>query len=126
MKILMAVLIMALVDSVSCILISKGMKQLGEISTLQPRQLLNVGRRMVKNKLIAIGFLMQASTFFMFITLLSRVNLSLVVPMAAIGYVFSLLGAKIFLNERVTKERWLGTLIIGAGVAMVLLNSGTH
>ena len=123
MKILI-VIIMALIDSASCLLTSKGMKQVGEISTLHPRKLLGVGHRMVKNRLLVLGFVLQASTFFMFLTVLSWANLSLVVPMAAIGYVISLLGAKFFLKEPVSKERWLGTALIGAGVAMVLLNSG--
>jgi transporter family protein len=124
MKLLIVIMVMALVDSASCLLTSKGMKQVGEISTLHPRKLLGVGRRMVKNRLLVLGFVLQASTFFMFLTVLSWADLSFVVPMAAIGYVISLLGAKFFLKEQVSKERWLGTLLIGAGVVMVLLNEG--
>lgn len=124
MKILIVIILMTLVDTASCLLTSKGMKQIGEISTLHPRKLLNVGRRMVRNRLLVLGFLLQASTFFMFVTVLSWANLSLVVPLAAIGYVLSLLGAKFILKENVTKERWIGTFLIGAGVVMVLVNSG--
>lgn len=124
MKLLIVIMVMALVDSASCLLTSKGMKQVGEISTLHPRKLLGVGRRMVKNRLLVLGFVLQASTFFMFLTVLSWADLSFVVPMAAIGYVISLLGAKFFLKEQVSKERWLGTLLIGTGVVMVLLNEG--
>ena len=124
MKILIAIMLMVLVDSTGTLLIARGMKQVGEISTLQPRRLLKFARRMVKNPLLWIGFLFQASTFFIFLTLLSWANLSLVIPLGALGYVVNILGAQLFLNEKVTKERWIGTLFICAGVALVSLNSG--
>ncbi len=124
MKIWIAVIILVLVDSTGTLLIAQGMKQVGEISTLQPRKLLNFARRMVKNKLLWIGFLFQASTFFLFLTVLSWANLSLVIPLCSLGYVVNILGAQFLLKEKVTKERWIGTLFICAGVALVSLNSG--
>jgi len=118
--------VLVLVDSLGTLLIARGMKQVGEISTLQPRKLLGIARRLVKNHLLWIGFLFQASTFFLFLTLLSWANLSLVIPMASLGYVVNILGAQFFLKEKVTKERWLGTLLICAGVALVSFNSGAN
>lgn len=126
MKIWIAIIVLVLVDSIGTLLIARGMKQVGEISTLQPRKLLKIARRLVKNHLLWIGFLFQASTFFLFLTLLSWANLSLVIPMASLGYVVNILGAQFFLKEKVTKERWLGTLLICAGVALVSFNSGAN
>jgi len=126
MKIWIAIIVLVLVDSLGTLLIARGMKQVGEISTLQPRKLLGIARRLVKNHLLWIGFLFQASTFFLFLTLLSWANLSLVIPMASLGYVVNILGAQFFLKEKVTKERWLGTLLICAGVALVSFNSGAN
>lgn len=126
MKIWIAIIVLVLVDSIGTLLIARGMKQVGEISTLQPRKLLEIARRLVKNHLLWIGFLFQASTFFLFLTLLSWANLSLVIPMASLGYVVNILGAQFFLKEKVTKERWLGTLLICAGVALVSFNSGAN
>lgn len=122
MRIWIAIIVLVLVDSIGTLLIAQGMKQIGEISTLQPRKLLKICRRIVTNDLLLLGFVFQVSTFFLFLTLLSWANLSLVIPMAASGYVFNILGAQFFLKERVTKERWIGTVLICIGVALVSMN----
>jgi drug/metabolite transporter (DMT)-like permease len=126
MKIWIAIIVLVLVDSIGTLLIAQGMKQVGEISSLQPRRLLRMGRRIVTNRFLWLGFVFQTSTFFLFLTLLSWANVSLVIPMAASGYVINILGAQFLLKERVTKERWIGTLLICVGVALVSLNSGAQ
>lgn len=126
-RIWLAVILMVLVDSSGALCISKGMKQVGEISTLQPRKLWGIVlHRILPNHMLWLGFLLQASTFFLFLTLLSWANLSVVVPMAAIGYLVSILGAKLFLKENITKERWIGTLFICVGVILVSLHSNAR
>ncbi len=52
-------------------------------------------------------------------TLLSWADLSFVLPVTAIGYVLSALFGFAFLGETVSHKRWLGTLLIVAGVALV-------
>ena len=122
MKISIAIILLVLMDSTSNLLIAKGMKQVGEISTTQPQKLLRIVRKLAKSPSIWLGFLFQACTFFLLLTLLSWANLSLVIPLASSGYVVNMLGARFLLKEKVAKERWLGTLLIGAGVALVSLN----
>jgi ceramide glucosyltransferase len=60
-------------------------------------------------------------SFFSFLAVLSWANLSFVVPATAIVYVVTVLGAKIFLDEKVDRLRWGGTLLICFGVALVCL-----
>ena len=78
-------------------------------------------RGWVANSVLASGILCMAVSFFLFAALLSRADLSLVLPMTALGYVVNVLGARCFLKESVTPARWLGTLFIGTGVALVCL-----
>jgi drug/metabolite transporter (DMT)-like permease len=52
-------------------------------------------------------------------TLLSWADLSFVLPVTAVGYVLSALFGWLFLNETVSTTRWIGTLFIFAGVALV-------
>jgi drug/metabolite transporter (DMT)-like permease len=52
-------------------------------------------------------------------TLLSWADLSFVLPVTAVGYVLSALFGFLFLGETVSAQRWLGTLLIFAGVALV-------
>ncbi len=51
--------------------------------------------------------------------LLSWADLSYVLPITAFGYVASALLGKAFLGEHVTPQRWMGTLLIVAGIALV-------
>lgn len=52
-------------------------------------------------------------------TLLSWADLSFVLPVTAVGYVLSAVFGWLFLQETVSNTRWLGTLFIFAGVALV-------
>ncbi|GAC1482724.1 MAG: EamA family transporter [Chamaesiphon sp.] len=122
MKIWIAMIALMLLDSAGNLLMAKGMKDVGEISTLNPRKLLKLGRSAVKNPFVWVGFLAQVGTFFMFLTVLSWADLSLVIPMGALSYLVNILGAQVFLKEKVTKERWMGTLFIFAGVILVSLD----
>ena len=121
MKIWLAILAMTLVDSSGSLFYSKGMKQMGEISTLRPQKLLQIPLYAFQNPLLLIGFLLEIVNFFLFLSLLSWADLSLVIPMTAISYLFSLVGAKFWLKENVTAERWIGTVLVCAGVAIVSL-----
>jgi uncharacterized membrane protein len=51
--------------------------------------------------------------------LLSWADLSYVLPITAIGYVLTALMGKVFLLEHISWQRWSGTLLIVAGVALV-------
>ncbi|MEZ5355484.1 MAG: DMT family transporter [Bryobacteraceae bacterium] len=51
--------------------------------------------------------------------LLSWADLSFVLPVTSIGYVLNALIGRFFLNETITPERWLGTVLIVAGSILV-------
>jgi drug/metabolite transporter (DMT)-like permease len=52
---------------------------------------------------------------------LSLENVSLVVPVTALSYAAGALGGKFFLGEQVSRRRWMGVLIVCAGVALVIM-----
>jgi drug/metabolite transporter (DMT)-like permease len=52
-------------------------------------------------------------------TLLSWADLSFVLPVTAIGYVLSAVTGKYVFDEQISWQRWMGTLLIVAGVALV-------
>ncbi len=68
-----------------------------------------------------LGILCMAVSFFLFLALLSGEDLSFVLPATALAYVMSVLGAMYILKETVSASRWIGTLIICAGVALITL-----
>jgi ceramide glucosyltransferase len=97
---------------------AKGMRQVGDVS-FRPRALLKTAGRMIRNPYLLAGVVCLAISFFSFISLLSYADLSFVVPLTAVGYITNTLGARFFLKERVSKERWLGTLMVAFGVALI-------
>ncbi len=51
--------------------------------------------------------------------LLSLADLSFVLPVTAVGYVLAAFLGKVVLHETVTRERWLGTVLIFVGAVLV-------
>lgn len=106
-------------DSIGNIFVSAGMKQLGEFHPLPlktlPRRLL----RVLSNFQISCGIFSTVVGFFLFISLLSWENLSLVYPSTSLTYVVSLFGARFILRENISRARLLGTVLVCLGVALV-------
>jgi len=117
--ILIAVIVLA--DSAGDVFLTKGMKQVNEITTLNPRILLTMAKRVITNKNFLYAIFFFAITFFSFLTVLSWADLSLVFPATSLVYVVSTLGAKFILKETVTFQRWAGILLVCLGVALVSL-----
>jgi drug/metabolite transporter (DMT)-like permease len=57
--------------------------------------------------------------FITWLFVLSLAPLSLVFPAASLSYVGVVLGGRLVLGETVSRRRWLGTLVITAGVMLV-------
>ncbi len=109
-------------SSLGEILAAKGMRQVGDVS-FRLRALLRSFGRMIRNPYLLAGVVSLAASFFSFISLLSYADLSFVVPLTAIGYITNTVGARFFLKERISKERWGGTLLVAFGVAVISLDS---
>ncbi len=108
-------------SSLGEILSAKGMQQVGDVS-LRPRALLGAIWRMIRNPYLIGGVACMAVSFFSFISLLSYADLSFVVPLTAVSYITNTLGARFFLGERISRERWMGTLLVAFGVALVSIS----
>ena len=121
MKTACLIALIVLADSVGDVLLTRGMKQVGEISTIHPIALLAVGRKVITNRSFLCGLFFLAITFFSFLIVLSWADLSLVFPAKALVYVASTVGAKFILGETVTSQRWAGISLVCVGVALISL-----
>lgn len=92
-----------------------GMKQVPERMSLDPALYL---RAMIE-PFVALGIAALILALLTRMALLSLADLSFVLPVTAIGYVIAVFLGKVFLHETVTRQRWLGTLLIFAGAALV-------
>jgi len=108
-------------SSLGEILSAKGMQQVGDVS-FRPRKLIGAILRMIRNPYLIAAVCCMAASFFSFIGLLSYADLSFVVPLTAVSYITNTLGARFFLGERISKERWMGTLLVAFGVSLVSLS----
>ena len=101
--------------SVGDALLSRGMKDVGSIS------LNNLGTVIlsVMNPWVALGILFLLVFFAAYTTALSWADLTFVLPATSIGYVVLTLIAKFYLHEQVSVMRWLGIVLISAGVGFV-------
>ena len=92
-----------------------GMKQVPEKMSLDPALYL----RAMLNPFVALGIAALILALLTRMALLSLADLSFVLPVTAVGYVIAVFLGKVFLHEIVSHQRWLGTLLIFAGAALV-------
>lgn len=96
-------------------LLSRGMKDVGSISLSQlPHVILAI-----LNPWVGLGIVFLLGFFAAYMTALSWADLTYVLPATSLGYVLLALIAKFMLHENVTPTRWLGILLISAGVGIV-------
>ena len=105
------------------VLITKGMKELGEISTLNARRLLGVFVSAITNRYFLMGVFCMAVSYFSFLGALRLADLSLVLPATSISFVIATLGARFFLKETISPVRWAGILLVCIGVALISIPS---
>jgi uncharacterized membrane protein len=105
----------AVFGSVGDSLLSRGMKEVGNISIHNLRAVFLA----LRDPWIVSGILLLFAFFAAYMTALSWADLTYVLPATSIGYVLLALIAKFILHEQVTPGRWLGILLITAGVGFV-------
>lgn len=92
-----------------------GMRQVPERMSANPMAYLGA----MLEPFVAAGIVALILAVLTRLALLSLADLSFVLPVTAIGYVIAVVVGKIFLHETVTGQRWLGTVLIFAGAALV-------
>jgi drug/metabolite transporter (DMT)-like permease len=95
------------------------MKATGEPERLRPRELFDFLRRAMRNGWFWAGVPLMALSFYALLVLLSWRPISFVIPASALSYVVGTLGAKYILREDVSPARWIGVVLVCAGVALV-------
>ena len=75
--------------------------------------------RTVSNPWVLLGVALQAAFFFIYMALLSREDVSKILPLTTLNYIIVALLAQVFLAEPVTVTRWTGIGFIVLGVILV-------
>ncbi|MDE1162212.1 MAG: EamA family transporter [Acidobacteriaceae bacterium] len=102
-------------------LIAAAMRTLGDLDDIRAVSgLPGAIKAVLSSPLFVIGALCMALNFFALLFTLSIVNLSLAAPAtASLTYIGNAIAAKLFLGENVDRRRWLATMFVAMGVALI-------
>ena len=95
--------------------LSRGMKTMGPVSLAHPGELIHS----IFSPWVAAGIVLLIGFFASYLSALSWADLTYVLPASSLGYVIMALLARFWLHEHVPATRWLGVLLITAGVGFV-------
>lgn len=98
---------------------SQTMKGVGELKVHNLRDLVSVAGRVLSVPKFWLAVSCMATFFFIWTSILSYADLTFVLPLTAATYILNAFLAPALLNEVVTPVRWVGVLLISAGVALV-------
>lgn len=118
MTMLFIVLLVVLTGAFGELAITHAMKRIGELHQFSPAAIFRfIAKAMLQGWLWA-GISLLAVSFFGFLTMLSWYPVSFVVPATSTAYVVGPLGAKFFLREKLSLQRWAGIGLIFLGVGL--------
>jgi drug/metabolite transporter (DMT)-like permease len=106
-------------EAVGVVFLSKGLKQIGEISQVSAAEIGRLIGRGVTNPNILLGVFFEACFFGGLLLLMSRSDVSFIWPLTSLGFVLTTLAAKYVLHEEVPLTRWAGVFLIVAGAALI-------
>ena len=119
LKTFLLVVVAVVLGGTGHVMLAKGMKPVGDLTEAPSGRLGAMVARVLSSQWIIVGVALQAMFFLMYVTLLSRADVSQLLPMTALDYVVVALLAQWVLGEVVTPARWAGIGLIAVGVALV-------
>ncbi|ABQ27133.1 EamA family transporter [Geotalea uraniireducens] len=125
LKTFIVMLLAVTAGTIGDILLAKGMKEIGDISAMNLRGILNVAIKALTTPKLIIGTAMLAVFFFLWLAVLSWEDLTVALPMQALNYVLVAFLSQYFLGEVVTPLRWAGTILVCTGVMLITKSGGT-
>ena len=115
------ILVVVFFSVVGDILITRAMKQVGDVHELWRRSgWWNVVVRVLSNPNFFLAVTAMTVAFFSLLFALSWGDVSLVAPAAAsLTFIGNAFAARIFLHEKVDRRRWIAAILVAAGVALL-------
>ena len=123
-KTAIVMLIAVIAGTIGDLLLASGMKELGDISAMNLRGILNASLQALTTPKLVAGTFMLAVFFFLWLAVLSWEDLSVALPMQALNYILVAFLSQYFLHEIVSPLRWAGTVLVAIGVIMITKSGG--
>jgi drug/metabolite transporter (DMT)-like permease len=116
--------LLVVLGSVGNTILSKGMKEAGDVNIAPLSALLASAARVLTSGTIWLGIVMMLAFMVCHMLVLSWADYSFVMPFSAIAYALVPLLGYLFLHEQVSMARWVGIVLIVLGV--ILINRTPH
>lgn len=123
-QLMMGVFFAVCASTVGDLLLARGMRRVGEVRWQGWRAAFGTLGRVLTTAEIPLAVVFLAIFFFSWLALLSRADLSLILPMTAVTYLLNGLAAGPLLGEKVSRQRWIGIWVITLGVVLVTASGG--
>lgn len=116
-----AIFAIVLASTTGDVLLSRAMKQVGDVSALyRSAGLWKVISRITSTPSFLLGVLAMTVAFYSLLFGLSWGDVSLIAPASAsLTFVANAIAAKFFLHERVDHRRWMAALMVAGGVFLL-------
>jgi uncharacterized membrane protein len=119
LKTRVCLLIIIFSNAAGNVLLSLGMRQVGSAASYSPLELAWSALRAAANLYVLAGVGLLLVFFAAHMIVLSWADLSYVLPVTSVGYILVSILSWWILGEQVRPVRWLGTVVIIAGVSLV-------
>jgi len=119
LKTIVVMMIAVTAGTIGDILLTKGMKEIGDLSAMNLRGIMDAALRAMTCPKLIFGTAMLAVFFFLWLAVLSWEDLSVALPMQALNYVLVAILAKYMLNEQISMQRLAGIILVCIGVMLI-------
>ena len=106
-------------------MLKAAMDRVGRIGTQEVSNLGDTLGRAAREPRLWIGLFLFGISAIFWLVVLSRVALSIAYPFAGLSYVVIVLLDRFVLDEEVPVLRWVGVVVVAAGIALVGLSTRT-
>jgi drug/metabolite transporter (DMT)-like permease len=115
LKSLLLIILTVFVNTTGQFLVKSGLNRVGAVGLMDIHAIL----RALSSVLVIGGFVVYFISALIWISILSRSELSWAFPMLSLSYVLTALLSPVLLNEAFSVQRFIGTLVICLGVFLV-------
>ncbi len=122
MKTAFVITLAVIAQAVANTLLSKGMKVIASMPSFSDGFSLMMLAYALRSPFIWGGIILLIVFFACFLCAVSWADLSLVLPVTALGYILNVFSGSYFLDEPVSPAHWFGSVLIVLGVFLVSLS----
>ncbi len=119
LKFLIILLIGLVFEAVGVVYLGQGLREIGELKRVNAGEIARLVSRGATNRNILLGVGFEAAFFGILLYLLSQRDVSFIWPLTSLGFVITVLAARLLRHEEVSALRWAGVGLIVVGAALV-------